>query len=131
MGLEPHYIVERPLGITPCALWGACYAFCWVLNCNAKQLPTVADIESDLKTRLNNLRSSTRQESVENFTIPGKGRVVIPADRVKFKRDGRLMSYRKFQNDLMMLGGRVTKVTAKTTSAGYATEVTELQVELK
>jgi len=102
-----------------------------VLNCNAKQLPTVADIESDLKTRLNNLRSSTRQESVENFTIPGKGRVVIPADRVKFKRDGRLMSYRKFQNDLMMLGGRVTKVTAKTTSAGYATEVTELQVELK
>lgn len=106
-------------------------ALCEVPNCNAENLPTRADIETDLPGRLNNLIRSTQDESVERFTIAGKGQVIIPPERVLFKRNGKVMSYRQFQNDLMMLGGKVTRVAVKTTSAGYATEVTELQVTVQ
>lgn len=104
---------------------------CAVPKCNVQNLPTRADIESDLQGRLNNLDSSTKEESIERFTIAGKGQVIIPPQRVLFKRNGKVMPYRKFQNDLMMLGGKVTRVAVKTTSAGFATEVTELEVTIK
>ncbi len=106
-------------------------ALCEVPDCNAQSLPTRVDIETDLPGRLNNLIRSTQDESVERFTIAGKGQVIIPPERVLFKRNGKVMSYRQFQNDLMMLGGKVTRVTVKTTGAGYATEVTELQVTVQ
>ena len=103
---------------------------CEVPNCNVQNLPTRNDIETDLPGRLNNIVRSTRDESVERFTIAGKGQVIIPPERVQFKRNGTVMSYRQFQNDLMMLGGKVTRVVVKTASVGYATEVTELEVTI-
>lgn len=104
-----------------------------LVDCSPKSnLPSRSDIESDLPGRFNGLSRNQSNESVENFTIPGKGRVIIPPGRVEFKLNNRPASYRQFQNDIMMLGKTVKRVVvSETKNAGYATEVVKLEVTLQ